>query len=327
MYKVDDYYFNNVPGTDYTYLSDIFSSGTLYQNTPLFSSIYIPIKQVTSEGLAEDYSYIDIGLTSDEIADIYYAQYSGNYLLGKNPAYKDMIDDEEIVIKRVKGIFNKNLGKYLRLLELEGYEYNPLWNVDGTEIRQNLENRGVNDVEYGGIDSSVGTSFSGASTTRDTSSYDGAVKREWEESTSGNQTTPTANSIEYVREITEGNDKGKLETVSPTLTGSPSQSYYNTLGHKTKTTNIHNEAMNKILVSGDYQDEHYVVNVKDTAFGSQLIGGDKMFIEKYIRQGNIGVTKTTELIASQRDIVRFVLLQQFFDDINDVVLIGLYGKY
>ena len=321
MYKVDDYYYNKIPGTDHTYLEDLFSASTQYQNSPFFSNIYIPIKLVTSTGLADDYTYINVGLTTEEIAEIYYAQYSGNYLLGKNPPYKDMVDDEEQVIKRAGAIFKKNLGKYLRLLELEGYEYNPLWNVDGTEIRQNLENHGETDREYGGIDSVVGTNYANSQTTHTSSTFDQSLKTEYQDTYAGTGTA--SDKVQYVMENTEGADKGKIEVKNASLSGAPETVTYTTNGHKNTEKETHKSAKN--IVNGE--EVEYVVNASDTAFGTALVGGDRMYVEKYVRQGNIGVTKTTELIESQRNIVKFVILQQFFDDINDVILIGLYGNY
>ena len=147
MKKVDYYYKTELPSEDpdvhVSLLTDIFETATVYGGINLFEDIYIPVKLVTSSGLADDWSYMNIGLDADEIADIYYAQYSGNFLLD--------ID----LKKRIKAIFKKNVGKYLKLLEVQGYTYNPLWNVDGTEIRQQLENNGTNDTEYGGVTSTL----------------------------------------------------------------------------------------------------------------------------------------------------------------------------
>ena len=315
MKKVDYYYDTILPNPDpsirVSLLEEYFEQATKYNEGNFFEDIYIPIRLVTSEGMAENYSYINVGLTCRDIADIYWSQYSGNYLINSK------------LSTRMQSIFKKNLGKYLRLVELEGYEYNPLWNVDGEEIRQNLENRGTNDTEYGGVDSQVGTAYNNSTTEHSSTTYDGTVKTETTDTFSGNGVVPTGGIIEYVKEITEGADKGKIEVASPTLSGNPQTVSYLTNGHKTKTTNIHNLAKNKI----DGLEADYVVTAKDTAFGTQLIGGNRMFVEKYIRHGNIGVTKTSELIRDQREIVRFNILQEFFDDINQVILIGLYGNY
>lgn len=55
-----------------------------------------------------------------------------------------------------------------------------------------------------------------------------------------------------------------------------------------------------------------------------ITGGDFSHIEKRVRQGNIGVTKTTELINDERELVKFNLIQEFFNDINKQLLVGIY---
>jgi hypothetical protein len=146
-----------------------------------------------------------------------------------------------------------------------------LWNVDGTEIRQTLENQGVNDVVNGPQDSTNGVTME-----HQVSAYDSGLKSEYKDI-----------------------QKGKVET-----------------------TYTHNNAKN--IVNG--ADTDYEVSASDTAFGYALKGGDKMHIEKYLRQGNIGVTKTTELLEDARKYLRFSLVQEFFDDINKVILIGTYDN-
>lgn len=56
-----------------------------------------------------------------------------------------------------------------------------------------------------------------------------------------------------------------------------------------------------------------------------ITGGDYSHIEKRIRQGNIGVTQTTQLIESERNLVKFNIIQEFFNDINKQLLIGIYA--
>ena len=76
--------------------------------------------------------------------------------------------------------------------------------------------------------------------------------------------------------------------------------------------------------NGVNHNEEYTVKAKDTAFDQALVGGDKMHNEKYIRQGNIGVTKTQELIESERANLRFSVINEFFEDINEQLLVGIY---
>lgn len=58
-----------------------------------------------------------------------------------------------------------------------------------------------------------------------------------------------------------------------------------------------------------------------------ITGGDYSHIEKRIRQGNIGVTQTSELLQNERDLVRFNLIQEFFNDINKQLLVGIFPGF
>lgn len=58
-----------------------------------------------------------------------------------------------------------------------------------------------------------------------------------------------------------------------------------------------------------------------------ITGGDYSHIEKRVRQGNIGVTMTTQLIEAERELVKFNLIQEFFNDINKQYLVGIYPGF
>ena len=55
-----------------------------------------------------------------------------------------------------------------------------------------------------------------------------------------------------------------------------------------------------------------------------MTAADYSHIEKRVRQGNIGIVSTVKLIEEQRDLVKFNLIQEFFNDINKQILIGIY---
>ena len=264
--KVDYYYETAYPEDELnlTYLQRIFYDGTQVSGDPFFSQIWTPVRIVDGSGIAENPTYIQCGFTINEIAKLYYTYYRGMYLTGK----KTPQENSALIMTMIESVLHDNYPKYLKLLEMNGLEYNPLWNVDGTEVRQRLENQGVNDV-------TTGPTASGITTSHDVSAYDSATKREWIDTTLG----------------------------------------------KTETTYTHNNAHN----THNGEPEEYSVLAKDTAFGYDLVGGDKMHVEKLIRQGNIGVTKTTELIRDQRDIVKWSLMREFFNDINKVILVEIFN--
>ena len=312
--KVDEY-FETAHETYQNMLEYILYNVTLYGNTPLFNQVYIPVKRydTQTQKLADGYTYLNCGMSSTELADLYWARYSGTYLIGRTSV---ITDDADKIILRAKAVFNQNRGKYLKLIELAGLEWNPLWNVDGTEIRQLLENSGTNDVETGQINTTTGVQWQDTKTTHNVSAYDSGVKKEYEDTVSGNGANiPTG--IQRV-EYTDGEFTVSNQSPSGSTIASADES---TNGVKGKTKYVHNLAKN--IING--QESDYVVLAKDTAFGQALTGADKMHVEKFIRQGNIGVTETTTLLSHARDYLRFSIIDEFFKDINKVILIGVYG--
>ena len=281
-----------------------------------FKYIWLPVKVYDEQNEAmSEYHYYNIGIQYSEIADLYQTQYGFNYLA--SPLHIESIGqsviDSQALGRKILMIFKKNLGKYYKMLELQGYTYNPLWNVDGVEIRQSLENQGINDVitNIGSFDR--GLKEENNKLTHNVSAYDSGTKEEYNDTKTGLEKDEDLPQLLY-------------DPTTGTVTSQKSKSYdnaaernanYSASGSNTRYE--HNNAHNG--VTGH---EEYTVDAKDTAFGETLIGGDKMHNEKYIRQGNIGVTKTQELIESERENLRFSIIQEFFDDINAQILVGIY---
>ena len=279
-----------------------------------FQNIYVPIKVVDQDGMAEEFHFYNVGFKTVEIADAYQTLYGFNAL----SVPLDTISvggatvSTGILGQKIAAIFQMNKQKYYKMLELQGYTYNPLWNVDGTEIRQSLGNEGVNNVDTNSFSSGRGASANNNQSEHKTTSYDNDTYRnEYQDTTQGQSTVSDFRQYEW-----NGTEWAAPEK---TLDNVGAQSM-NSAGGKSSTVYVHNNAKN--LENG--QEVDYVVNVTDTAFGQALVGGDKMHLEKYVRQGNIGVTKTQELIESERQNLRFSVMQEFFDDINKELLVGVY---
>ena len=211
-----------------------------------FLHIYIPVKTPTENGMPDEYTYVNVGLSDSQLSMVYSALYGGNYLVDPLVLVKTDTTDYATSIgrlsKRISAVLLINKLKYLKLIELGGYEFNPLWNVDGTEEYTFLENQGMNDVKV------------------QTNIYDGSLK------------------------------------------------------DAAKTEYIHNNALN-----GDSE----YSGGKDV-FGNTVTGGDKYHTEKKVRQGNIGVTKSTELIEDAKNLFRENVIMEFFKDINNQILVGIY---
>lgn len=260
-----------------TALQDAFQNGTGI-GSPIsyfFQEIWVPFaKRKGGNGsdkhdiVPGQYVYQNVGFTNEEIATIYWAQYRSLFL--SEPL--DTTDASTIgastahLGKIIKAILTKNKYKYLKWIDEMGYAYNPLWNVDGVEHFQYIDEHGEVTRED--------TPILATKTNLKTNSYDGELRN-----TQETETTYSG--------LADGGLK--YSQSKETHTGVPS--------------------LDNVSIDGTLH---------------AVTGGDYSHIEKRVRQGNIGVTKSTELIESERELVRFNLLQEFFNDINKEILIGVY---
>ena len=302
MLKVTDLYLNGSSPTS-NYIEEILTDTTnVGDEVYLFSTIYMPVREYDSQTqkLSDTYTYKNVGMTTTELADLYWTMYSGEYLIGAGRG-RQITDDITLLKKRCRSIFKKNYGKYLKLIELAGLEWNPLWNVDGTELRQIIENDAAEIIKDQGSASSA--ERSNLTTNHNTSAYDGNLKAEWSETVDGVSGSFTPSASTTIGEET-ATSTGTSVT-NPTTSGG---------------------SVNSNIRSIEHGELSYSVDAADTAFGTALNGGDRLHTEKYVRQGNIGVTKTTELLKDARESLKFNIIEEFFKDINKVILIGVYDQ-
>lgn len=301
--RLVDEYTAQAPGYERSWLDLLFNRATVISvEAPngFFNDIWIPTRKYdqTTQKLSENYTYYNVGMSTADIANLYWTEYSGNYLIGRQ---SDISIDFTYILTRVTAIFKKNLGKYRKLVELEGLEWNPLWNVDGVELHQILEQH-ADEISK---DTGSGNSFKGQNlqVQHNTAAYNAGTKTEWTETHTGQDSSHKATASSTVGEIEVNSESGTIPSVSESEASASS------------SVNVRTHA------SFDY-----AVPVKDTAFGVALDGGDTLHTEKNVRQGNIGVTKTTELIRDARETVAYSIIQEFFNDINEVILVGIWGS-
>lgn len=258
-------------GTPLNALESAISTGTGSGSPTVyfFQDIWVPFaKRKGGNGsdkhdiVPGEYVYQNVGFTTDQIADIYWTQYRSLFL--SEPL--DTTDTTAIsnsvqhLGKIIKAVLTKNKYKYLKWIDEMGYAYNPLWNVDGVEEYQSID-------EHGNV----------------------------------------------------------TRTNTPIL---QSEQEFKTVPYDNSTYNPTNKTINTYSGTQSTETETHASIITDESGIPGVIhnitGGDYTHIEKRLRQGNIGVTKSTELIESERELVRFNLLQEFFNDINKEILIGVY---
>lgn len=248
-------------------LSDAFSFGMKLTTSPsttyLFQHIYAPIRTPTATGMPDSVTYEDIGLSTSEVARIYLTRFGANFwpeVWSEAAAFRIAAEAHKSeVVERMIYTIKEHLYKYHRLIELQGYSWNPLWNVDGEELHSTIEQHADETTE------------------------------------TGTDITDTRSATPY--DSTSWKDAEKL--------------------HRQGT------AANNKQTRKHVQDAHSV-SADMNAFGEALSAGDRYFAERTVRRGNIGVTKSTELIEAARETLRWNILEEFFRDINKVLLIGTF---
>lgn len=268
----------------------------------VFLSIYVSIRknpETAQEEAAETYNYYNVGFTPVQIAEYFNTKFSLNYF---GYCFRDN-DDYYKLRDRIRAIYTANKYKYMKLVEVLGYRYNPLFNVDGTELFSLAESLG---------DTDTNRKPTGTVTTVSGTENNNVI---------GDSTT-TFYKNPYDNNSTEANVvESKSTTTAITSTQGYSEDY------EEKTTYTHEPAYNYTYDETEQKwkpNDVFTVAAKDNAFGSEFSGSERYYAEKRIRQGNIGVTKSTELLRDQREVVKFNILDEFFNDLRSEIVVGIY---
>lgn len=256
--------------------------------TYLFSEIYVPVlkrnedhsPKLLEDGSNFDFTYVNVGMTPEQITDAYWTLYGYNMLSVPIKERTTGLTGDLTLGKKMNAILNMNQYKYLKWIDSMGYAYNPLWNVDGTDFFQYID-------------------------------------------THGNVVRKDSPILQYVEKLKTRAYDATLDDTNETQTtyaGKYMNGTVETFG-KSDYDNTHD-------IYSVSKEEHD--HVTDDSIGGTLkaiTGGDYSHIEKRIRSGNIGVTQTSELIRNERELVRFNLIQEFFNDVNKQLLVGIYPGF
>lgn len=267
----------------------------------VFAAIYVAIRQnPQSASATETYNYYNVGFTADDITSYFYIKYSLNYL---GYSYNSG-DDKANLRYRIATIYKANKYKYMKLIESMGYKYNPLFNVDGIELYSNAEAYG--DITNTRTPSGTVVSVSGADNAGTPS-----------EMITSNYVNP------YDNNSTSDASQLDSKTVqSPVISKQTFDDNYH------ETTTAQNEPATNYTydsATGTWQKSGlFEIAAKDSAFGVAINGPERYYAEKRIRQGNIGVTKSQELLTAERNVVKFNILDELMKDLEREIVVGIY---
>ena len=295
---IEDWYKSTVTNQNLLHLmGDALGAGQI------FGSIYVSIRRNPTDAASEGdvYDYYNVGSDAAQITEYFYTRFGANYFAYN---YNSFMQYTELKNK-INSIYQTNLYKYRKLIEIMGFKYNPLYNVDGVELYARAESIG---------DGESSRTPSGTISTKTGTEKDGDIS----DTTTTNYKNPyDGNTIESPANV---EDSKSTQTAITTK-----QTFEDGYNEKTEVKNIpaYNYKYNQQTGKWE-QDGLYTINAKDNAFGAELTGPERYYTEKRIRQGNIGVTKTTELLQSQRELIRFNILDEFFEDLQRDIVVGIY---
>lgn len=191
----------------------------------------------------------------------------------------DHLQDYDTLVEYLTVFCSSMAYKWDNLLKTTKLDYNPIWNIDGTEIRtrdatDNYTQESGNTVTENSIGERNTTSTSGARS---------------------NSTTP--GKVTQLKENAVINSD-KLKTAEKITTENSTQTIEN-IGQGTDT-----------FKSNATSDNQEITHGKKTS---------ESLNERFTRQGNIGVTSTQSLITQERNVVDFNLLRTIAHDVAYVI--------
>lgn len=319
MQKIKEWYFNG-------FLADCFAKVlTLNPDTEnefyFFNKIYLPFRFYNPDTgiFDEEWHYEQCGWDNTDVTMAYWSQYGANYFMDTYLSRAKFEDDLEhnrcLTEQLIEAVFRKNKYKYVKMIELAGYAYDPLNNVDAHEMHSEFEVHG--DEQHNTGSSSTSVSQTSVKNTHSVAPYDSetASKIEYEDTVDvPTGTTAITPSATVLIDGTTVVDSEGSNVQKPNSVTSGAASGVTVTRHDTAKNGINDET---------YGTDYHVKAI-DNAFGQELKGADYYKAVKDRRYGNIGTTKTTELLEAERENLRFNLLQEFFNDINEVILVGVF---
>lgn len=222
----------------------------------------------------------------------------------------------------VGNVLVKNAEKYKKIYDAMVIEFNPLWNVDGTETTiRTLERDGTETTAHDGKDTATKEFLNKDKTTYrtdDRTDYDIDYRNDYSttDTTTYNNVTNTKNG-EETRTVDVDKSAFNSSTKTPVETTTDNLQYENfrdvktgneTLG-KTGYDTQDKSGYENLAKRGDVTLEH-TGKIKDTNDydSSNTLTLDTIDTERteHKRQGNIGVTTTTKLLTEYVDFAEYV---------------------
>lgn len=121
-------------------------------------------------------------------------------------------------------------------------------------------------------------------------------------------------------EITEHRETGRKTDTSTTMAGSDTTAGESIAAHDVSAENADNYQPD----SKDTANDNTVINHNSNTAGQIGEAGTDSFTHNNHTHGNIGVTTSQQMIAAERDIVRYSLIEEIAADYRDAFCLSIY---
>lgn len=258
----------------------------------------------------------DLGFDSGSLLDYFVNHYGekelARALVPENGSFNSTSWENEWtwLYKRINFLVNANSHKYIRLVASLDFSYDPISNYDMMEVGKDKNDLGEKYTERTGNNSREITS-----------------------------TTVVPNADVTIVNTSEGQDKNFVP--STVGTGGDGDTVTTTADSNNKPTTINSVTtydddnpvtLNKSESTGT----SITTNKQDPKFSSTITTGARGWKDTTLqtipsndyhnlnRQGNIGVTTTQEMIQKEREIARYSVIEEFFNDLKNECMLSTW---
>lgn len=313
----------------------------------IFGSIYFKFISLNDQG-TEVPQYLNCGVSLNDIRNDYLALYGER--LFSQLYYFDATNSQSLtgnqnsltkLAKKLKAVLDKNYFKYKRLAETLGFIYDPISNYDMTENGTDTKTYSGQEGLQHEVDGKkiTGVEVFGPLASSETDTTENDVKN-LTITVDANRKIATdqkgVSDVRAGRAVTTDANGVVGDTVGTQQAGTPTTNHYTTTMDSAATGRLQNYD----TTTGDTaQSTVSQVETEMPATGRITAGSpnspsytdtrsytnrNDANVHSLTRSGNIGVTTSQQMIESERQLVRFSLLKEFFDDINKELLLYVW---
>lgn len=333
---------------------DIFS--TIYFEFKQINTNYNPADSTSKQYTT---TYINAGLGLSDIIHDYISLYGERpfthlyYFDESNP---NSVEGNKESLDRLRGklaaILDQNKYKYKRLAETLGFVYDPINNydmveqgtdtktLDGSEtLEHNVDVNKINSVEVAGpVVQYTISETQDPITEQNVKDLNVQIKTDKKVQTKQEAVSDVRAGRKVAPVYTDPNTNAEyVGSVSDGAGATPTTNHYTTTMDDKQTGRLENYD----TTSGDTAQNSVALGETDMPAQGRITAGSpnspsytdtKTFEDRedtkthnLTRKGNIGVTTSQQMIESERQLVRFSLLKEFFEDINRELLLSTWG--